>query len=365
MGKRTNTAVWSEKYGYWKINVQKDGIRKSFYCSTPGRTGQREANKKADLWLDENINPTGERLEMVYAAFLEEKKPLYSKTEYTHCESIGRCWLLPHLGKKKITALCDGDIQKMLDKAAADGKSKKYIQDINGVLNKFLKWCRKNKLTNYRPDDVQIPANARSKGKTVLQPDDLRTLFSVDTTNHKGRIVKDEYIHAYRFQAATGLRPGELRGLKLEDVDGSRVCIRRAINKFNEETQGKNENAVRCITLPAIALQALEAQLREYPSKSGYLFDLPTTDTYNRRWQKYCETNGMTKTTPYELRHTFVSIVKTLPAGEVKQLVGHSQSMDTFGVYGHAIEGEDQITAAKVNNLFTTVIEPENVVKNP
>lgn len=355
--KRTNTAKWIAKYGYWKINVQKDGERKSFYSSTPGRNGQREANKKADLWLDEGINPKSIKLSDAYDSFLEEKKTLYSTTEYSHCESIGRVYIVAQLGKKRLSSLCDGDIQKLLDQCAADGKSKKYIQDINGVINKFLKWCRKNKLTTYRPDDVQIPASARSKGKQVLQPKDLQILFSVDTTIHKSRIVKDEYIHAYRFQAATGLRPGELRGVRLEDIDGTRIYIRRAINKFNEETQGKNQNAVRCITLPEIAVQELEAQLREYPSKSGYIFELPTTDTYNRRWQKYCVSNGLTKTTPYELRHTFVSIVKTLPAGEVKQLVGHSASMDTFGIYGHAIDGEDVQTATKVNDLLEILID--------
>lgn len=52
MSKRTNTAVWSETQKRWKLGVQKDGVRKWFYSSTPGRTGQREANKKADLWLD-------------------------------------------------------------------------------------------------------------------------------------------------------------------------------------------------------------------------------------------------------------------------------------------------------------------------
>lgn len=363
MGNRTNTAKWFEKYGYWKINVQKDGLRKSFYSSTPGRTGQREANKKADLWLDEGINPTGGRVGDAYAAFLEEKRTSYSKTEFVHCESVGRVYVTPKLGKKRLSSLCDGDIQKLLDDCAAAGKSRKYIQDINGIINKFLKWCRKNKLTTYRPDDVQIPAGARSKGKQVLQPKDLQILFSVDTTNHQGKIVPDEYIHAYRFQAATGLRPGELRGLRMEDIEGDRVYIRRSINKYNEQTQGKNQNAIRCVTLPEIARHELDAQLREYPSQSGYVFEIPTTDTYNRRWQKYCQTNGLTKTTPYELRHTFISIVKTLPAGEVKQLVGHSSSMDTFGIYGHAIEGEDIQTANRVNGLLETLIDKKNEVK--
>ena len=37
-----------------------------------------------------------------------------------------------------------------------------------------------------------------------------------------------------------------------------------------------------------------------------------------------------------------------MPAGEVKGLVGHSQSMDTFGIYGHALQGEDAATAGKL-----------------
>ena len=64
----------------------------------------------------------------------------------------------------------------------------------------------------------------------------------------------------------------------------------------------------------------------------------------------------MTKTTPYELRHTFVSVVKTLPVGEVKPLVGHSESMDTFGIYGHALQGEDTETAEKINRLFRKLL---------
>lgn len=52
MAKRTNTAKWMENQHRWQINVQKDGIRRSFTSSKPGRTGQREANAKADAgWM--------------------------------------------------------------------------------------------------------------------------------------------------------------------------------------------------------------------------------------------------------------------------------------------------------------------------
>lgn len=356
--KRVNTAVWSEKHKRWQINVQMDGKRRSFYSSIPGRTGQREANAKADAWLESGITTTGERVQASFAQFQQEQKDLASTTEYNHIVSIGKNWILPYLGQKKTASLCDGDIQRVLDKAAALGRSKKTIQDIRGMIGKFLKWCRRNKKTAYFLDDVHIPASARFKGKTILQPGDLRTLFSVDTTIYKGKRVKEEYIHAYRFQVLTGLRPGELRGLRWEDIDGERVFVRRSVNVFGEETRGKNENAVRSFALSEMALQELEAQFREHPGKTGPVFDLPSPTAYRERWQKYCESNAMTKTTPYELRHTFVSVAKTLPAGEVKGLVGHSQSMDTFGIYGHTLQGEDAVTAGKINSLFSCLAGP-------
>lgn len=364
MSKRTNTAAWSDKYKRWQINVQKDGKRRSFYSSTLGRTGQREANAKADAWLDGGVDSTGERVAAAYKQFQEESRSTVGTSEYRHIDSVGRVWILPNLGQKKVSELCDGDLQRMLDKAAGLGRSKKMIQNINGIANKFLKWCRRNRKTAYRPDDVHIPASARLKGRAVLQPSDLETLFSVDTTVYKGERVKEDYIHAYRVQVLTGLRPGELRGLRLEDIDGDTVYIRRSINVFGEETRGKNENAVRAFVLSELAKRELEAQAREYPSKSGAVFELPSPTAYRERWQKYCAANGMTKTTPYELRHTFVSVAKTLPSGEVKQLVGHSQSMDTFGVYGHVLQGEDTITAQKINGLFERIITPEKPEKN-
>lgn len=50
-------------------------------------------------------------------------------------------------------------------------------------------------------------------------------------------------------------------------------------------------------------------------------------------------------------------------AGRVKPLVGHSQSMDTFGIYGHALAGEDVETAEKINGLFQEILTPEKAAE--
>ena len=80
MGRRTNTAAWNGKR--WRIDVQKDGTRKSFYSSKPGRTGQREANAKADAWLDEGIAAKAPRVADACGAWLREVEETTSSTNY-------------------------------------------------------------------------------------------------------------------------------------------------------------------------------------------------------------------------------------------------------------------------------------------
>ena len=42
--KRTNTAKWVESAQRWQINVQKDGKRKTFTSTKPGRTGSHRGD---------------------------------------------------------------------------------------------------------------------------------------------------------------------------------------------------------------------------------------------------------------------------------------------------------------------------------
>ena len=71
---------------------------------------------------------------------------------------------------------------------------------------------------------------------------------------------------------------------------------------------------------------------------------------------RYCAANGITQCTLYELRHTFVSIAANLPTGQLKQVIGHSQNMDTYGVYAHAINGQDKVIAENIEGIFDAAI---------
>lgn len=355
MGKRTNTAVWEPKRGRWYIAVQKDGVRKFFYSSTPGRTGQREANAKADAWLENDIAVKAGRAENVYNLWLDDLKLTTSAGNWKLIESRWRIWVLPEIGKKRVNALTDRDLQTVINKAAAAGKSRKTLQLLAADLRSFCKYCRKAKLSTFLPEDVQIPASARYKGKSVLQPADLVKLFSVDTTLYRGKRVHDDYICAYRFQVLTGLRPGELLGLRWADIHGDTVNVCRAVNVHGETTRGKNDNAVRSFVLSGLARAVLQQQ-REVTGARESVFCIESEHRYYKRWVCYCEANEIAPVSVYELRHTFVSVVKTLPAGEIKELVGHSQDMDTLGQYSHALTGDAENTAQEVNAAFLKLL---------
>ena len=71
-----------------------------------------------------------------------------------------------------------------------------------------------------------------------------------------------------------------------------------------------------------------------------------------KHWEKLKEERDLPGTV-YSLRHTFITIMKNvLPEQAIKDIVGHSVSMDTFGTYGHILDGEDRETAQVIDLTF-------------
>lgn len=357
MEKRTNTATWSEKYKRWQINVQRDGRRRSFYSSTPGRKGQREANAKADAWLVDGVDNTGARVSALYVDFIASKKQSTGRSHWRNIESRYKNHIEPAIGHKRIDRITENDLQGIINKAySVHGLAAKTLCSLRADLTAFLKFCRREKVTTLIPEGLTVPAGAKRPEKRIVQPRDLIKLFNCDTTIYRGQRVPEPYIHAFRFEVLTGFRPGEINGLEWGDIVGKDVHLKRAKNIYGEITQGKNHNAVRLHTMSDLAAAEIEAQ-RALTGGGVSVFEISCLQTYYKHWTRYLSANNMEHTSPYELRHTFVSIAKRLPEGLVKPLVGHSQSMDTFGVYGHEIEGEANDTAQRVNDLFMEILE--------
>ena len=388
--KRTNTATWMEDRRRWRVLVQKDGQRKAFYSTTPGRAGQREANAKADAWLDDGIDNTDRRVKDLYEEYAAEIRETTSHANSLKIDSIGANWILPAIGKKRISAVADNDLQLILNKMHRQGLAKKSIMNARATIAQFCKYCRRVKVTTLNPEFLEIPKGAKSRKKQVMSPDDLGKLFGCSTILYRGKEITDPHIHAYRFLVTSGLRPGELCGLEWQDIFDGVVHVQRSLNIHGEITAGKNANAIRNFALNDLTLGILADQLEMITGAPAHLWDdvllgkrkastwgnalipLPVGRVFpcqreeylRRRWNAFCECNGMQQTTLYEMRHTFVSVVKNLPEGQIKGLVGHSKSMDTFGIYSHELDGEMLGTAQDVSDLFKGILRRSEQNKN-
>lgn len=358
---RRAEAVWIESRSRWQINVQQGGKRKTFTSSTPGRKGKHEAEGKADDWLEAG-QPESVRFDAAWGMYLDHLKRTTGTLNYTDNKSIGENWILPALESKRLSKIKLADLQAIINSAAEKGRSKRTCKNIKDKLAGFFVWAADNKF-GYDVDcsKIKIPAQTKEEERSVLQPDQLKILFSESTIKRSMLMVECHYIHAFRLLVCLGLRAGELCGLKVSDYDGTTLYINRSINRVRQITPGKTANARRSIVLPQRAKDIITAQqdmLARNGIRSQWIF--PDTDgnptnpnNFTRRWHSYASQHGITVSV-HELRHTFISMTnKDLPAAMLKQVVGHSDAMPTDDVYGHEIDGDKQRAA----NIIDAVLD--------
>lgn len=102
MSERKNEAAWIESRNRWQINVQADGVRKTFISSKPGKKGKIEAERKADEWLETQIIGGNTRCNVLLDLFLAQKKQTTSHTNSSQIEYHIRCFIRPVIGLKRI-----------------------------------------------------------------------------------------------------------------------------------------------------------------------------------------------------------------------------------------------------------------------
>ena len=119
-----------------------------------GRTGQREANAKADEWLDKGVKTRRKKVADVWPEYLAQRQLTTSESNWKPMESRWRIWIAPNPGRKKLEALTDQDLQHVLDLACAAGLSKKTLQNLFADLAGLLKFARKSGYTACHPDGL-------------------------------------------------------------------------------------------------------------------------------------------------------------------------------------------------------------------
>lgn len=350
MNTRINNATWNEKRNHWRISVQKNGIRKDFYSSKPGLRGKKECNLKADEWLKSDLVDQNTTVKKLYELYIAEKELLVGTSRIKNIKSMFNAYILKMIGNMKVSRLNEQNLQNILNAQFKAGNSYHRISETKIVLQDFIKYARKNSITKLFPENLYISKKAPVGERKALTEKDLKILFSKSKTKRFGKIVEDEFINYYRFLLLTGLRRGELLGLKWQDVKLPIIEIKRSRNEYDELTKGKTNNANRFVPLNKKAIQILNGMNQE----SEFIFPINRPQTLSDRFKAYAEYNNLTCTKLHELRHTFISYTdNALPINTLKAIVGHSKKMNTVNVYGHVLKKDIENAKEVMDNIFS------------
>ena len=357
------TPTWNKSRGLWVIQGQKNGIKKTFYSSIPGQRGKREVLDKYDDWVEfggvQKI--TVSRCVELYLKDIEAR--LGKREAYKTAEQYCRLYLVPTLGNAKMDNLSIRDYQAILNDARPHSAhvkslSNKTLQNLRGVLVGFHKFAYNNYYCEAWRGTLYIPRGHQKNEREILQPEDIKKLF-----------IKSDlwYLPAFQTMLLCGLRPSEVLGIQLGDIGDGILRIRRAITDDGFISEGKTKNARRTVPLPPLAEEIIRNTIeRNKPLDTNWVFcgfsgEVGNQNTMRKHWNKLKKEYGLPGT-PYSLRHTFVSIVSAqtqISSGTLKELIGHSESFDTYNTYKHSVSGELE-SAAQVINLTFERLKAEN-----
>ena len=312
---------------------------------------------KFDKWY--YSEGTGEKtVSRVASEFLEDvaARRGASSEGYTQYERYIRLYIAPRCGSRKICKMTLRDWQRIINEAQGAKKplSEKTLKSLRGIIMGIIKFGYQDYQCELLRGDLYIPRGRYKGEKEILQNYDIKKLLE----------PSDLWYHPlFCFLLLTGMRPGEALGLQVSDFSYNRVTIRRAINAKKQITEGKNENARRVIPIGELADGILRQTIRrneEMNLDTEWIFCSPdgsqgNQSTMRNHWNQLKKERGLPGSV-YSLRHTFISMMKSvLPEQSIKDVVGHSVSMDTFGTYGHIIEGEDKKIAQVIDLTFTNI----------
>lgn len=229
-----------------------------------------------------------------------------------------------------------------------------------------------NMLEFAKENDVILSNPCKKSVKSDMgKPSQKKEALTIDTQKKFLEYAKGQsYENQYRFILQTGLRTGELIGLKWEDIDFTKktVKIQRSMeyrHSVGEWRIGepKSKSGYRTIPLTDEAIRILIAQkeknknIKEIQEEwSEFIFlsrkgEPVKNSAYDTALFKICDKAEINRFSMHVLRHTFATrcIEGGMMPKTLQKILGHSNIGITMNLYVHITEEEKQKEIDKVS----------------
>ena len=296
-----------------------------------------------ERWLEDCLRPLLEASKMVHSTFVRY-------------EGITNNHLKPTLGNRKLKNLTRADVRRLYAEKSKT-LSPRSVDYVHTTLQKALAQAVIDHLIPSNVASGERPRSSRNcEEAQALSPIQARALL----TAADGERNEGLYVVALH----TGLRQGELLGLKWEEVDleGTKLSVRRSLKVTDQGlVLGPTKNKASCRSVPlnrsaVAALKVHRLRQNEERLRLGQLWEdqdlifpnrvgkpINHCNLYNREFKGLLKKAGLQDQgfTFHSLRHTFATELfrKGKHPKIVQSLLGHSSITQTMDRYSHLLEG--------------------------
>lgn len=260
--------------------------------------------------------------------------------------------IIPGLGKILLTNLTASHLESFYaDKQKHSGLSSTTVLYMHRIMTKALKYAVKNNLV--RRNEAEI-AEAPKKREAELH------VPTLDEVNAIWQVAKEPYKTIIQTAFLTGMRIGEVLGLKWDDIQDGCIFVNRAVQKlpgeevsFRDPKRGSRRTVVMSRGLAnALAAYKERTKTREYVFEGESGKPVSGSAVYHN-FVKYAKAVGLEGIRFHDLRHAHATMLMghSLDPKVVSNRLGHQSVKITLDTYSHVSPGMQGIVAQTIDRL--------------
>ena len=251
--------------------------------------------------------------------------------------------ILPMFGSRPVAAILKSDVLAFrAHLAKLPGRKAETLTP--GRINKVM--CFLRQILNEAADRFEFTPAFRKVKPLKMKKSDVHP-FSMDEVQRILDTIRADYRNYMTTRFFTGMRTGEINGLKWKYVDLERnlILVRETLVEGEAEEGTKTESSQRDIPMLPMVRVAIEAQLKLRDPECPWVFStrsggpIDGHNFTNRIWYPLLRFLELEKRRPYQTRHTAATLM--LAAGEspewIAMVLGHANTSMLFRVYSRFV----------------------------